>query len=141
MSSRRPTGFFSTVRFFSITLWRGLRRRCPHCGHQTLFRNWFSIHESCSHCSLRFEESPGDIWGFWLIGDRVFLGLLILALFVVFQPREWPLGGLLMVMTLVPLLGTMPHRLGFCLALDYLSRVYLHSGRLPPAVGEDSAEG
>lgn len=120
------------LRVVGRALLYGLRRRCPRCGEQTMFRTWFAIHPNCAACDLRFEESPGDIWGFWLIGDRVFLALLILALFVIFQPDDWITGGILLVVTLVPLLWTMPHRLGFCLALDYLSRVYLHTSDLPP---------
>ena len=103
-------------------IWRGLKRRCPRCGRGALFARWFTLEKRCRVCSLEFEEKPGDTWAFWLIGDRIFLGFLIIAVFLVFRSSSWTFGLLLLVVTGVPLVWTMPHRMGVCVALDFFIR-------------------
>ena len=103
---------------------RGLRKRCPRCGEGALFGRWFSLEERCTACSLQYERSPGDTWAFWLIGDRVFLALLIIAVFLVFRSDSWLFGFFLLVVVGGPLVFTMPHRMGVCIALDFLSRCH-----------------
>jgi uncharacterized protein (DUF983 family) len=101
---------------------RGLRRRCPHCGEGALFERWFTLHRSCSACGLRFERHPGDNWAFWVFGDRVFLGALLLTLVLLAGRLTWGFGLALLAVTCAALVVTMPHRLGACVALDYLAR-------------------
>jgi len=113
---------------FRTALWRGFRRRCPRCGEGALFARWFTLENRCSVCDLQYEEKPGDTWAFWLIGDRIFLGVLIIAIFLVFRSASWTVGLVLLVGTAVPLVWTMPHRLGVCVALDFLVRE--HFGNL-----------
>ena len=109
-----------------VTVWsalkRGWHRRCPRCGEAPLFGRWFSLEEECSACGLCYEQNPGDTWGFWLIGDRLFLAILIIAVFLVFRSDSVYFGFFLLVVTAVPLVVTMPHRMGVCIALDFLSR-------------------
>ncbi|NCZ56378.1 MAG: hypothetical protein EBY86_07020 [Acidimicrobiia bacterium] len=39
-------------------LWRGVFRRCPHCGdHRAFFAKWFVRRERCSGCGLRWERN------------------------------------------------------------------------------------
>lgn len=106
------------------TLFRGLRRTCPHCGRGKIFAKWFTLHQRCTVCDLRFEQNPGDTWALWVIGDRVFVGLLIIIVFIIFRSASWTFGGLVLVGILIPMVWTMPHRMGFCLAFDYLIRAY-----------------
>ena len=103
----------------------GWRRRCPRCGEGALFRSWFTLHERCSSCDLVFEESPGDTWGFWILGDRVFIAALLLVIVLGFRSTTWWIAGLLFLATTVPFVWTMPHRLGVCVALDFLARAFL----------------
>ncbi|MBX3442482.1 MAG: DUF983 domain-containing protein [Planctomyces sp.] len=42
---------------------RALRLRCPRCGAGKLFRGWFTMHERCSGCGLKFERAPGYYLG------------------------------------------------------------------------------
>lgn len=44
-------------------LLRGLRLRCPRCGQGKLFRGWFSMHERCPQCRLKYERAPGYFLG------------------------------------------------------------------------------
>jgi uncharacterized protein (DUF983 family) len=42
---------------------RALALRCPACGVGAIFSGWFGMHESCSHCGLRYEREPGYFVG------------------------------------------------------------------------------
>lgn len=44
-------------------LLRGLRLRCPRCGHAPIFRGWFTLLASCGGCGLRFEREQGYFVG------------------------------------------------------------------------------
>jgi uncharacterized protein (DUF983 family) len=122
------------VRTARTALARGLRRRCPHCGEGELFERWFTLRDRCPTCGLQLELNPGDTWFLWLIGDRIFLAVLIVAVFLVFRSSSWSFALVLLVVTVVPLVWTMPHRMGVCVACDYLSRRWWgdHS-ELPPS--------
>src|SRR5262245_48103084 len=41
---------------YSTILWRAWGLRCPRCGTQRLFKNWFQMHEECATCHLRYER-------------------------------------------------------------------------------------
>ncbi len=119
---------------------RGLARLCPHCGRAPLFATWFTLNERCAVCGLRFEQRPGDTWALWLIGDRLFLGVLIVLVFLIFRSTSWLLAGAIGVLVVVPLVATMPHRMGICLAFDYLTRVYWgQASEVPPPYEGDDA--
>mgnify|MGYP001966654287 FL=1 len=42
---------------------RGLKLRCPCCGHGRLFRTAFRTYGHCSACGERFEREPGQSFG------------------------------------------------------------------------------
>ena len=44
-------------------LLRGIRLRCPRCGHAPIFRGWFTLEPSCPLCGLRFEREQGYFVG------------------------------------------------------------------------------
>lgn len=116
---------------------RGARRRCPHCGRGRIFGRWFTVNERCSVCGLRFEQSPGDTWALWVIGDRVFVGLVIILVFLIFRSSSWTLGGAVLLLIAAPLVATMPHRMGLCLAFDYLVRArWGEPTDVPPPIEE-----
>ncbi|MCP4250193.1 MAG: DUF983 domain-containing protein [bacterium] len=107
----------------SVALLRGVRQRCPRCGRGRLFRRWFTLHDHCPACGLRFELSGGDTWGFWIIGDRVFIAAIIILLVLGCLPQGLMGRVLFGALTLFALIWTMPHRQGICTALDYYTRV------------------
>jgi uncharacterized protein (DUF983 family) len=113
---------------------RGVSRRCPHCGRGPLFERWFTLFERCSACGYRYQRNYGDTWFFWIIGDRIPIAVGIAVLYFGFRASSWmTLAGFFLAM-IVPLVCTMPHRMGVAIALDYLSRVYLPdpSEQMPP---------
>ena len=80
------------------------------------------MRESCAACGLRYEERSGDLWGFWIFTDRIFLFVAIVALYFGFHPERWWVRLLFLAAVVVPLVLTMPNRQGAFVALDYVSR-------------------
>ena len=60
-------------------LWRGLTKRCPHCGSGHVYRSWFQMKERCPRCGLRFEREPGFFVGAYLINFAVAIILLFIV--------------------------------------------------------------
>jgi len=106
-----------------MALWRGLRNRCPHCGKGKLFAGWKDL-ERCSVCGLVFSRNPGDTWAFTIVGDRLPIGAIIIAIYFGVV-RSYPvLGMTIMVGAVAWLIWTAPNRWGVGIALHYLSRVF-----------------
>jgi uncharacterized protein (DUF983 family) len=120
-------------RKITTALWRGLRKRCPHCGEGRLYAGW-SEFERCSVCGLVFVPKPGDTWFFTIVGDRLPVGLMIVLIYFGVV-RSHPVAGFTLLAVLGALvLWTAPNRWGAGIALHYLSRVYFPdpSDSLPP---------
>ena len=58
-------------------LGRGMKLRCPCCGHGRLFKTRFLTHERCSACDERFEREPGQ--GFGAIYINLGLSVMLAA--------------------------------------------------------------
>ena len=67
-----------------LLLW-GLCLRCPRCGARALFRTWFTMHERCSVCQLRFEREQGYFLGAMYINYGVTVVLALIGSFAL----EW----------------------------------------------------
>jgi uncharacterized protein (DUF983 family) len=101
---------------------RGMRRRCPRCGVGPIFERFIDVRDRCSNCGFVFEERSGDTWGFWVVLDRVFVAIPLILLMLGFASSSLRFRLVLIGLLLIPLLGTMPHRQGVAIALDYLFR-------------------
>jgi uncharacterized protein (DUF983 family) len=64
----------------------GLWLRCPRCGARSLFRTWFTMHERCAVCHLRFEREQGYFLGAIYINYGV---TVVLALIGSFALEYW----------------------------------------------------
>ena len=104
-------------------LWRGLRKRCPHCGEGALFSGW-AHRQRCSTCGLVFARNPGDTWAFTILGDRLPIAVIIVLIYFGVVRSRPVLGLASMGVLLVLLVWTAPNRWGAGIALHYLSRVY-----------------
>lgn len=126
------------------TLWRGARRRCPHCGLGPLFVRWITLHERCEVCGLRFLRNQGDTWLYWIVMDRIpiAVGLILIVFFGLHTPT-WPQALLFFAAMVAPLVATMPQRQGIAVALNYLSRVWFPdpSDDLPPPRDDEPRPG
>lgn len=111
-------------------LWRGLCKRCPHCGKGPLYKGWLTLHERCPVCGLNYLTNQGDLWAALLLVDRVlFIIPLILGLYFGLLEPNWKVvvffgGGILLLMIV-----TLPNRNGVSLAVDYIVR--RKNGELP----------
>jgi uncharacterized protein (DUF983 family) len=111
-------------RLARAALGRGVRKRCPHCGEGRLFAGWARHLERCAVCGLIFEPNPGDTWAFTIIGDRLPVAAIIVAVYFGFV-RSHLLAGLIVIGVLgIIIVVTAPNRWGAGIALHYLSRVY-----------------
>ena len=65
-----------------VMMWRGLFRRCPHCGNRrAIFTKWFVRHERCVGCGLRWERNyEGFMLGAMAISFITTGGLLLLTM-------------------------------------------------------------
>jgi uncharacterized protein (DUF983 family) len=72
-----------------LTLWRGLRRKCPRCGEGKLFHRWFGMVPDCPNCNLHFEKEPGYWVGAVAINTAV-VGILFLIVFVAYSAATVP---------------------------------------------------
>jgi uncharacterized protein (DUF983 family) len=61
---------------WSLMLRRGVLRRCPRCGGGKLFRTWWSMHDRCPRCGLRFVREEGYFTGVYLVNFGVVLAVL-----------------------------------------------------------------
>ena len=106
-------------------LLRGLSKRCPHCGDGPLFAKRAALHSHCSACRLKFQLNSGDSWAFLIFVDRA---VLIFPIVAALYFGLFEIGILTFLAFTVSLTGffvlTTPNRYGFCVALDYLMRVY-----------------
>ena len=113
----------SGSRLIRTALWRGLRKRCPHCGEGPLFAGW-SHFERCSVCGLVFVPNPGDTWAFVIFGDRLPIGVMIVVIYFGVVRSYRVLGLTILVVLVALLIWTSPNRWGAGIALHYLSRIY-----------------
>ena len=113
------------TRDFVVTaLGRGISKRCPHCGEGRLFQGWSRHLERCSVCGLVYERNPGDTWAFTIIGDRLPIAAIIVAVYFGLVRSHLVVGLLVIAVLGVIIVVTAPNRWGAGIALHYLSRVY-----------------
>lgn len=100
----------------------GLCLHCPRCGARSLFRNWWTMHEQCAACQLRFEREQGYFLGAMYINYGVTVVLTLLGSFALEWWQEVSLTQQLVLWitfgTLFPLVF-FRHARGLWLGLDY----------------------
>jgi len=107
----------------ATAVWRGLRKRCPHCGRGAMFSGWAHHLERCAVCGLVYERNPGDTWAFTIFGDRVPIAGIIALIYFGFA-RSHPIAGVATFAAMGALLvWTSPNRWGAGIALHYVTRV------------------
>ena len=89
-------------------LGRGMKLRCPCCGHGRLFKTRFRTYDRCSACGERFEREPGQWFGavyinLGLSGMLAVIGYLITSTFSSLTMSQ-QLGILIPVAALGPFL-------------------------------------
>ena len=108
----------------AAALRRGVRKRCPHCGIGRQFSGWIDPIDRCSHCGLVYERDQGATWFFAIIGDRLPVAAVIIAVYFNFLAVSLVLGVLTFVVAAIILIWTTPNRWAVGVGLHYLSRVF-----------------
>ena len=72
---------------FTTLLKRSLKLKCNLCGQGSLFKGWFQMHPSCSHCGHVFEREPGFFLGSVYINYGL-TALIICAFYPIMLYRE-----------------------------------------------------
>lgn len=107
---------------------RGWKRQCPRCAKGPLFSRWINRFEKCEQCGYIFEENDGDLWAFWVLGDRVFVifalifGYLISDHMSAYSWSIWLARAVIFIVLAALLIATMPQRMGVCIAVEFLFR-------------------
>lgn len=92
-----------------VTIWRGVRKRCPRCGSDRTFLSWFQLRRECLRCAWRFEKEDGGFLGAMTVNYAVAIALwlALMAGALVLTVPDVPVGPLmtmsLVVLVLVPL--------------------------------------
>jgi uncharacterized protein (DUF983 family) len=71
-------------------LHRAVTLRCPRCGQTKLFRTWFSMHEICDLCGLRFERAQGYFVGAIYVNYAMTTVIALTGYFVLWRVADPP---------------------------------------------------
>ena len=109
------------------TLWRGLTKRCPHCGSGHLFHGYFQLVDRCPRCGLRLQRHAGQWSGDIGINTVVTFGLLFVVLLggtlLTFDdPNVVVLASLAIVIALGFPVFFVPHAKTIWVAIDVVTR-------------------
>ena len=131
-------------------LFRGIRRRCPNCGHGPLFSNWVKMKETCPNCQLVLDRGEHDYFlGGYTINLMVAELLIVLGgtgtMVFTWPDVPWTLltWALVFLMVLAPVLFY-PSAKTLFLAVDLILRPLTpgdlagppgDSGSAPPGLG------
>ena len=90
----------------STLLLRGVRRRCPNCGHGGIFDGWFTLKDRCPTCGYGFSREEGYWVSAIIVNTAVIEGLFLvvfIAVVIATAPNiEWvPLLAIGVVMNLI----------------------------------------
>ena len=116
------------------TLARGLARRCPRCGRGALFDGWYAPRERCAACGLELASLHPHTWAFMYISTAGMTGVIVVAMLLTHPPSAWLGRVLVLAGAIVLIIGTLPHRKGVALALEFLLESKWHAG------GSDACE-
>ncbi len=105
-------------------IWRGARRRCPHCGRGPLFRSYLKQVNACAVCHEEYAHIRADDAPPWL--TILVVGHIVVPLIFVVNSRFfWPnwLTMLVWPIVIVALaLAILPRAKGIFIAIIWATR-------------------
>jgi uncharacterized protein (DUF983 family) len=88
-------GLWSSPRSVPVSMLRGLRCRCPHCGRAPLFYRYLKVEPVCQTCGHDLDRYPSDdgpaYFTVLLVGHLVIVPFLILAAPLIWKASLWVL--------------------------------------------------
>lgn len=104
-------------------IWRGLKKKCPHCGEGPVFVRWLEVRDRCPHCGVKYLEDQGDLMGVMILLDRLIFLVPLVTIFCLAFPHTSPKVYLpVTFVALVLLIVTLPNRNAANLAVDMYYR-------------------
>lgn len=107
-----------------LTLRRALTRRCPYCGGNGAFDDYFALRDACPHCGTIFEREEGYFLGAYAINLIVaeILGLLLAGALILGTPLRgadvsWQIIVAVAIVVALPILF-FPYARGVWMAMD-----------------------
>ncbi|MEK6797476.1 MAG: DUF983 domain-containing protein [Planctomycetota bacterium] len=99
---------------------RGLTRQCPRCGQGRLFDGWYAVRTRCSNCDLDLVSMYEHTWAFMYLSTAFLTGSIVVAMFLLRPSAEGWGRFLYFVIAVILIVGSLPNRKGFALAIEYL---------------------
>ena len=84
---------------------RGWRKMCPSCGKAPAFKRFFTMHETCPNCGVRYEREDGEYVAAMYLSIFI-TGLLFVFLFILLEFLDTSL--LVELLILMPVIGLFP---------------------------------
>jgi uncharacterized protein (DUF983 family) len=76
-----------------VSMWRGLKGKCPHCGKAPLFYRYLKVEPVCQTCGHDLERYPSDdgpaYFTVLLVGHLVIVPFLILGAPLIWKAPLW----------------------------------------------------
>jgi uncharacterized protein (DUF983 family) len=111
-------------------VWRGWRRRCPHCGEGHLFKGYVATEDSCSACGEELHHHRADDFPAYLvmfiIGHTLIPAFLMAYFWIELGP--WAQVLLWLPLTVVATLYLLPRVKGAVIGLQWALRMHGFGG-------------
>ena len=105
----------------TVSIMRGLRGRCPHCGEGRLFAGFLSLRPRCESCGLdyRFADSGDGPAVFVILGAGFVVVFAALVVEILYRPPFWLHAALWLPLILLTTLAPLRAIKGLLIALQY----------------------
>lgn len=100
-------------------LWRGMKLRCPRCGHGRLFRSYLKPVKTCSHCGQPWGHVRADLapaWAAMTLAAHITVAIWHFIFWRADMP-SWQLTLILCALATIICLLTLPAMKGLFMAI------------------------
>ncbi|MDF1716364.1 MAG: DUF983 domain-containing protein [Antarcticimicrobium sp.] len=126
MTDQTLTAVPETDRPMWTSLFRGFRRKCPHCGEGAVLHSYLKVNDTCSVCNESFRNHRADDGPAYLtiliVGHL--MAPLLLIVFEAFRPEPLVLFGIFAVGCLSLSLYLLPRLKGAVVAFQWARRMH-----------------
>ncbi|MEM9762054.1 MAG: DUF983 domain-containing protein [Pseudomonadota bacterium] len=114
----------------SPALKRGWKGCCPNCGEHTLFANYLTVADECTHCGEALHHHRADDLPAWLTMVIVghVLAVALLAVENAFAPALWVHGLIFGPFVILSSLWLLPHVKGAVVGMQWAWRMHGFGG-------------
>ena len=108
-----------------LSIFRGIRKRCPNCGTGRIFKTYIKPTGACSACDEKLDHIRTDDFAPWLmilVTGHVIVSL-VFYVELTFAPPLWVHAALWTPTTVLLVLALLPHAKGACLGLMWALRL------------------